>query len=418
MKMRKGIKVALIILGVILILGLIFFMVDYNRVKNGEKPIFCINTATANDGGTKEYLGLGYKVIDFNRLDGYDEVKIGTWSMKYEDFENEYNANANVIVNGYDNIPSITITGEDAIIIKQILNEFTYNGELCDGIYSYEITIDDEEHYMVKRDCLAIEKGSKQTEITKITLESIENIIENNIDERKQLEEIPQDYPMNQAIKDGCVVMSNNAVFNKSMLDSFIDNTNVNNKDRKSDFIRFVQYTIEGDAIITDLEYKADVGYILTTDNTRDAFGADTRVIKNSDIPSEFYTIDLVENEDFFDIVLQLTGEIDYESNKKEYKPITVASYSKDSEIYGTAPSFIGEVTEINDKTIIVKTEEKNLGDAVSVKVENSKEYSIGDKVEVIYTGMVLESYPCQIYEIEVNKIENQIYTNVIIETK
>ena len=406
MKMRKGIKVALIILGVILILGLIFFMVDYNRVKNGEKPIFCINTATANDGGTKEYLGLGYKVIDFNRLDGYDEVKIGTWSMKYEDFENEYNANANVIVNGYDNIPSITITGEDAIIIKQILNEFTYNGELCDGIYSYEITIDDEEHYMVKRDCLAIEKGSKQTEITKITLESIENIIENNIDERKQLEEIPQDYPMNQAIKDGCVVMSNNAVFNKSMLDSFIDNTNVNNKDRKSDFIRFVQYTIEGDAIITDLEYKADVGYILTTDNTRDAFGADTRVIKNSDIPSEFYTIDLVENEDFFDIVLQLTGEIDYESNKKEYKPITVASYSKDSEIYGTAPSFIGEVTEINDKTIIVKTEEKNLGDAVSVKVENSKEYSIGDKVEVIYTGMVLESYPCQIYEIEVRKID------------
>ena len=54
MKMRKGIKVALIILGVILILGLIFFMVDYNRVKNGEKPIFCIKTATANDGGTKE----------------------------------------------------------------------------------------------------------------------------------------------------------------------------------------------------------------------------------------------------------------------------------------------------------------------------------------------------------------------------
>ena len=418
MKMRKGIKVALIILGVIIILGLIFFAIDYNRVKNGEKPIFCINTATANDGGTKEYLGLGYKVIDFNRLDGYDEVKIGTWSMKYEDFENEYNANANVIVNGYDNIPSITITGEDAIIIKQILNEFTYNGELCDGIYSYEITINDEEHYKVKRDCMAIERENKQTKITKIVLESIENIIENNIDEKKQLEEIPQDYPMNQAIKDGCVVMSNNAVFNKSMLDSFIDNTNVNNKDRKSDFIRFVQYTIEGDAIITDLEYKAGLGYILTTDNTRDAFGADTKVINNNDIPLKFYTIDLVQNKDFIDIVLLLTGEIDYESNKKEYEPITVVSYSKDSVTYDTAPSFIGEVTEINDKTIIVKTEEKNLGDAVSVKVENSKEYSIGDKVEVIYTGMVLESYPCQIYEIEVRKIENQIYTNVIIETK
>lgn len=409
MKMRKGIKVALIILGVIIILVLIFFMVDYNRVKNGEKPIFCINTANANDGGTKEYLGLGYKIIDFNRLDGYDEVKIGTWSMKYEDFENEYNdyvSDTKVIVNEYNNIPSITITGEDALIIKQILNEFTYNSELCDGIYSYEITINDEEHYKVKRDCMAIERENKQTKITKIVLESIENIIENNIDEKKQLEEIPQDYPMNQAIKDGCVVMSNNAVFNKGMLDSFIDNTNVNNKDRKSDFIRFVQYTIEGDAIITDLEYKAGLGYILTTDNTRDAFGADTKVINNNDIPSKFYTIDLVENKDLIDIALLLTGEIDYESNKKEYEPITVVSYSKDSVTYDTAPSFIGEVTEINDKTIIVKTEEKNLGDAVSVKVDNPKEYSIGNQVEVIYTGTVLDTYPCQIYEIEVNKYQ------------
>ena len=409
MKMRKGIKVALIILGVIIILVLIFFMVDYNRVKNGEKPIFCINTANANDGGTKEYLGLGYKIIDFNRLDGYDEVKIGTWSMKYEDFENEYNdyvSDTKVIVNEYNNIPSITITGEDALIIKQILNEFTYNSELCDGIYSYEITINDEEHYKVKRDCMAIERENKQTEITKIVLESIENIIENNIDEKKQLEEIPQDYPMNQAIKDGCVVISYNAIYNKGILDSFITNTKADNENRKSDFIRFVQYTIEGDAIITDLEYKAGLGYILTTDNTRDAFGADTKVIINNDIPSKFYTIDLVENKDLIDIALLLTGEIDYESNKKEYEPITVASYSKDSEIYGTAPSFIGEVTEINDKTIIVKTEEKNLGDAVSVKVDNPKEYSIGNQVEVIYTGTVLDTYPCQIYEIEVNKYQ------------
>ena len=409
--MKKGIKIFLIALEIIIILGLIFFGVDYNRVKNGDNPIFCIRNLAGiyMDGGTIEYFGLGYKVIDFNMLNGYDEIKIGSWFMKYKDFENEYNdyvSNTKVIVNDYDNIPSITITGEDALIIKQILNEFTYNSELCNGIYSYKITIDDEEDYMVKRDCMAIEKGSKQTEITKITLESIENIIENKIDERKQLEEIPQDYPMNQAIKDGCVVMSNNAVFNKSMLDSFIDNTNVKNKDRKSDSIRFVQYTIEGDAIITDLKYKAGLGYILTADNTRDVFGADTKVIINNDIPSKFYTIDLVQNKDFIDIVLLLTGEIDYESNKKEYKTITVASYSKDSEIYGTAPSFIGEVTEINDKTIIVKTEEKNLGDAVSVKVENSKEYSIGDKVEVIYTGMVLESYPCQIYEIEVRKID------------
>ena len=407
--MKKGIKVVLIILGVIVIFGLIFFTVDYNRVKNGKNPIFCINIAIANDGGTMEYLGLGYKVIDFNRLDGYDAIKIGTWSMKYEDFEEEYNShisNTKVIVNNYDNIPSITITGEEALIIKQILNGFTYNNELCDGIYSYEIIINEEEHYMVKQDCTAIEKGNKQADITEEELKTIENIIENNIGEQKSLDEIPQEYKMEQAIKDGCIVMSNNVVFNKSKLDSFIENTSVNKQGRKSDFIRFVEYTIEGDAIITDLEYKTDVGYILTIDNTRDAFGADTKVTTNSDIPAKFYTIDLVENKDLIDIVLQLSGEIDYESNKKEYKSITVASYSKDSETYETAPAFIGEVTKVNDKSIIVKTEEKNLGDAVSVKVENPKEYRIGDKVEVIYTGTVLETYPCQIYEIEVNKYQ------------
>ena len=190
------------------------------------------------DGGTIEYFGLGYKVIDFNMLNGYDEMKIGSWFMKYEDFENEFNdyiSNTKVIVNGYDNISNITITGEDALIIKQILNEFTYDGELCDGIYSYEITINDEENYKVKRDCMAIERENKQTEITKMDLESIENIIDNNIDDRKKLEEIPQEYPINQAVKDGCVVVSNNSVFNKSRLDSFITNTNANNENRKED---------------------------------------------------------------------------------------------------------------------------------------------------------------------------------------
>ena len=38
--MKKGIKILLIILGVIIILGLIFFVVDYSRVQRQEKPIF------------------------------------------------------------------------------------------------------------------------------------------------------------------------------------------------------------------------------------------------------------------------------------------------------------------------------------------------------------------------------------------
>ena len=412
--MKKGIKILLIILGVIIILGLIFFVVDYSRVQRQEKPIFCIHNpaGTIMDGGTVEYVGLGYKVIDFNMLNGYDEIKIGSWFMKYEDFENEYNkyteelSNTKVIVKGYNNIPSITITSDDAIAIKRILNGFTYDGELWNGIYSYEIIINDEEHFMVKQDCNAIEKGDKQADITEVELKSIEDIIENNIDEQKLLDEIPQEYPIQQAIKDGCVVISYNAVFNKSKLDSFITNTNSNNENRQSDFIRVVKYTNEGDPIITDLEYKEDYGYILTYDNTRDAFGADTKVTTYDDIPSSIYTIDLIEDNNLINIGLVLQGVIDYDSNTKEYKPLLVASYSKDSTTYDTAPSFIGEVTDVKNDILLMKSEDKKIGDAVWVSVEDTSKYMVGDRVEVFYTGMILETYPCQIYEIDVIKID------------
>lgn len=104
--MKKGVKILIITIGVIILLGLIFFCIDYIRVQKQEKPIFCINYATANDGGTKEYIGLGYKVIDFHKIQEidengntsyYDEIKIGTWFMNYNDFANEYNKKENNI---------------------------------------------------------------------------------------------------------------------------------------------------------------------------------------------------------------------------------------------------------------------------------------------------------------------------------
>ena len=40
-------------------------------------------------GGTVEYFGLGYKVIDFHTLAGFDDIKVGTWFIDYDDFEEE-----------------------------------------------------------------------------------------------------------------------------------------------------------------------------------------------------------------------------------------------------------------------------------------------------------------------------------------
>lgn len=89
--MKRGLKILFIIVGIVVILGIIFFAVDYNRVQKQEKPIFCIQNPAGviKDGGTIEYFGLGYKVIDFHTLAGFDDIKIGTWLMDYNDFEKE-----------------------------------------------------------------------------------------------------------------------------------------------------------------------------------------------------------------------------------------------------------------------------------------------------------------------------------------
>ena len=89
--MKKGLKILFIIIGIIIVLGIVFFVVDYNRVQKQEKPIFCIQNPAGiiNDGGTIEYFGLGYKVIDFHTLARYDDIKIGSWFMDYNDFDEE-----------------------------------------------------------------------------------------------------------------------------------------------------------------------------------------------------------------------------------------------------------------------------------------------------------------------------------------
>lgn len=89
--MKKMLKVIGMVLGIIVVLGIVFFIIDYNRVQKQEKPIFCIQNPAGiiSDGGTIEYFGLGYKVIDFHTLAGYDDIKIGSWFMYYNDFDEE-----------------------------------------------------------------------------------------------------------------------------------------------------------------------------------------------------------------------------------------------------------------------------------------------------------------------------------------
>jgi len=55
-KVRKIFKIALVVLAVLLCL----MFADLARVVNGSKPLFCLPYITADDGGSGQYIGLGY----------------------------------------------------------------------------------------------------------------------------------------------------------------------------------------------------------------------------------------------------------------------------------------------------------------------------------------------------------------------
>ena len=175
MFMKKGLKILFIIIGIIIVLGIVFFVVDYNRVQKQEKPIFCIQNPAGiiKDGGTIEYFGLGYKVIDFHTLAGYDDIKIGSWFMDYNDFEKEMKeyekkfeeelqkdnrnqeSNINNKVTTIDiqttglssetSIKKYTLNQEEIYEIFNIIDNLTFSNETCDGLPTYYIKYNSEE---------------------------------------------------------------------------------------------------------------------------------------------------------------------------------------------------------------------------------------------------------------------------------
>ena len=66
---------------------IIFFsmiIIDITAVIILDKgPFFAIPTITYKDGGTKEYYGLGYKVIKYHQIQGRRDREIGLWNLTY-----------------------------------------------------------------------------------------------------------------------------------------------------------------------------------------------------------------------------------------------------------------------------------------------------------------------------------------------
>ena len=249
------------------------------------------------------------------------------------------------------------------------------------------------------------------------------NVTGNQIDTKNaSLEELPQNYTIEQAIKDGCFTVTYYSVCNKENLDDFIEKTSVNNTNREADSIRIAASTVEGDLILYDLIFDGEK-YTLKSDYTRDKYMAEEerKVVINDDIPGEFYTVNLIETDGAVELMLLLVVQPSQEYNiinenndvyittldGKKYEDINIVSYPQDATVYPVAPEFRAEVLEVFDNVMWIKPIEngEGLGDKLLINTQGN-DFEVGDTVRVIYTGFIRDTYPAQIDVISLEKFE------------
>lgn len=174
--MKKKIGIGIVIFLILLIIvGIITNYADSGRVSTGHEPKYCIKVVS-NDGSKVTYWGLGYKVIRYVGVspnEPYENnigTKMGSWFMDYE------LPKSNTIEIEYEG-QTITITDmKDIGTIENILLNSKYDGEICDGINTHKIVLNNEVYY-IKESCKEIQKGDKQATISAEDLELINNII-------------------------------------------------------------------------------------------------------------------------------------------------------------------------------------------------------------------------------------------------
>lgn len=188
------------------------------------------------------------------------------------------------------------------------------------------------------------------------------NVNYQNTDINKEVEDekLPDPIEIQEAINNGWFVIDtkNEKIYNKNVLDRFIENTSINAKNRIADKITIATYTMNNEPIIYDLEYKIfeetyinekqekanKTGYILKIDHSRIL----TNEIEMSyeeqkefhkmkiidDIPGSFYGITLTNEPEYNVSILSLSlyAEIQYSSDTQPYEEIEITRFAMDSE--------------------------------------------------------------------------------------
>lgn len=80
-KLKKRFTIIMI---VALVLGTLIFIDILVANYTSVGPFLAVKVKTHNDGGTKEYYGLGYKVIKYKVKDGRNTTVVGSWTLKYD----------------------------------------------------------------------------------------------------------------------------------------------------------------------------------------------------------------------------------------------------------------------------------------------------------------------------------------------
>jgi len=80
---KKTKKIINLILGVVLAVLVLVFVDLFCIIKLNVGPFLAIRTSVLEDGGSKIYYGLGYKVIKYNQTGGKHGTKVGFYTMPY-----------------------------------------------------------------------------------------------------------------------------------------------------------------------------------------------------------------------------------------------------------------------------------------------------------------------------------------------
>ena len=159
----------------------------------------------------------------------------------------------------------------------------------------------------------------------------------NLTEEIKGFSDVPQNFEIEKAIESDYFVIdgreNSDKIYNKDILDRFIENTSINSTNRKPDKIRIANYNYSGYPTIYEIEYK-ETGYILTIDASRNNI-VPKSITTNNNIPSDIYSITIEEDPGINAAIIKFSvySKIDNAEDLEQYKDIEITRFLLDDKI-------------------------------------------------------------------------------------